>query len=452
MTTGSPFGHILSFATPLLLGSILQQTYSMIDAAIVGRWLGINSLAGVGASTSVVFLILGFCNGCTAGFGIPVAQSFGAKDYDSLRSYVKNSYALGIAISLTLTIICSLLCAPILRWMQTPDDIFTDAYTYLLITFIGIPFSFFYNLLASIIRALGDSKTPFFFLLIASVLNVILDLLFIIPFGWGVSGAAIATLLAQAISTIMCWRYMNQHYILLRSMKDKRFSPKDATTGELNWNSMKRLLGMGVPMGMQFSITAIGSIMLQSSNNALGTACVSAFTAGMRIKMFFICPFETLGIAMATYCGQNLGARQINRIKKGIKSAMLMMTTYTAVTITILLIFSRHLSMLFVDPSETEVLDKSEQFLHTTCLFYITLGTLCILRYSLQGVGRTKLSMMSGVSEMIARIVISLTLVPAFGFTGVCFGDPAAWIAADMFLIPAMILTYKKLNKEALTC
>lgn len=443
MTVGAPFRLILNFAMPLLLGSILQQTYSLIDAAIVGRYLGINALAGVGASTSVTFLILGFCNGCTGGFGIPIAQSFGAKNYTRMRSYIYNSYWVGGAISVILAIITSLLCAPILKWMQTPDIIFDDAYNYLLITFIGIPFSLSYNLLASIIRALGDSKTPFLFLLIASVLNVAFDLIFIVLFGWGTAGAAIATVIAQGISVILCRRYMHRHFPIL-----KETAPIGGIRERLSRRNIKTLLGMGIPMGLQFSITAIGSIILQSANNSLGAIYVTAFTASMRIKMFFICPFENLGIVMATYCGQNLGAGQIDRIRSGIKSAMGMMTCYTLFTMIILLLFSRDLSTLFVDSSETEILDRSEQFLHISCFFYIFLGTLCILRYSLQGVGFTNLSMLSGVFEMIARITVSLTLVPLFGFIGVAIGDPSAWIAADIFLIPAMWKVYRKLKNR----
>lgn len=443
MTVGAPFRLILNFAMPLLLGSILQQTYSLIDAAIVGRYLGINALAGVGASTSVTFLILGFCNGCTGGFGIPIAQSFGAKNYTRMRSYIYNSYWVGGVISVILAIITSLLCAPILRWMQTPDIIFDDAYNYLLVTFIGIPFSLSYNLLASIIRALGDSKTPFLFLLIASVLNVVFDLIFIVLFGWGTAGAAIATVIAQGISVILCRRYMHRHFPIL-----KETAPVGGIRERLSRRNIKTLLGMGIPMGLQFSITAIGSIILQSANNSLGAIYVTAFTASMRIKMFFICPFENLGIVMATYCGQNLGAGQIDRIRSGIKSAMGMMTCYTLFTMIVLLLFARDLSTLFVNSSETEILDRSEEFLHISCFFYIFLGTLCILRYSLQGVGFTNLSMLSGVFEMIARIAISLTLVPLFGFIGVAIGDPAAWIAADIFLIPAMWTVYGKLKKR----
>ena len=440
MTGGAVFPLLFSFTMPLLLGNLLQQTYSLIDAAIVGKFLGINSLAAVGASTSVIFLILGFCNGCCAGFGIPVAQKFGARDYATMRRYVAVGLQLATVMSVVIAAVSGFYCRDILRGMQTPGNIFDGAYDYLFVTFIGIPCTFFYNLLASIMRALGDSKTPFWFLLFSTVLNVFLDLFCILVLGWGVMGAAIATVFSQGLSAILCYLYMLRKFPILRatSSEDRRFHTGLART----------LLAMGVPMGLQFSITAIGSIMLQSANNALGTACVAAFTSAARIKMFFICAFESLGIAMATYCGQNYGAGKPERILQGIKVSSLMMLTYAAATWMILMLGSRSLALLFVAPSEVEILDYTEQFLHISCWFFPAVGLLCILRYAIQGVGFSTLAMLSGVSEMIARILVSLYAVPAFGFLGVCFGDPLAWVAADLFLIPAFLYVYKKIKKR----
>lgn len=440
MTGGAVFPLLFSFTMPLLLGNLLQQTYSLIDAAIVGKFLGINSLAAVGASTSVIFLILGFCNGCCAGFGIPVAQKFGARDYATMRRYVAVGLQLATVMSVVIAAVSGFYCRDILRGMQTPGNIFDGAYDYLFVTFIGIPCTFFYNLLASIMRALGDSKTPFWFLLFSTVLNVFLDLFCILVLGWGVMGAAIATVFSQGLSAILCYLYMLRKFPILRatSSEDRRFHTGLART----------LLAMGVPMGLQFSITAIGSIMLQSANNALGTACVAAFTSAARIKMFFICAFESLGIAMATYCGQNYGAGKPERILQGIKVSSLMMLTYAAATWMILMLGSRSLALLFVAPSEVEILDYTEQFLHISCWFFPAVGLLCILRYAIQGVGFSNLAMLSGFSEMIARILVSLYAVPAFGFLGVCFGDPLAWVAADLFLIPAFLYVYKKIKKR----
>lgn len=437
MTSGPCLPLIFNFTLPLLLGNMLQQTYSLIDAAIVGKFLGINALASVGASTSVVFLILGFCNGCCGGFGIPVAQKFGARDYVSMRRLVSVSLKLAGMMSVGIALITCLLCAFILRTMQTPENIFQDAYWYLLITFIGVPCTFFYNLLSSIIRALGDSKTPFWFLLFSTILNVLLDLLCILVFHWGVAGAAIATVFSQGVSAVLCYFYMYRKFEILRMQPaDKRFRPELA----------RQLIFVGIPMGLQFSITAIGSIMLQSANNALGTACVAAFTAAMRIKMFFLCMLESLGIAMATFCGQNYGAGKPERIWTGVKAASLMMIVYVAAVAIILWGFSEKFVLLFVDPSETEIIADAALFLHISVSFFPVLGLLCILRYSIQGAGYTKLAMFSGVSEMIARILVSVVAVPLWGFWAVCFGDPTAWAFADAFLIPAFIYVYRRLR------
>lgn len=437
MTSGASFPLILNFTLPLLLGNLLQQTYSLMDAAIVGKYLGINALASVGASTSVVFLILGFCTGCCSGFSIPVAQKFGARDYVTMRRFISVSLKISGVMSVALAIITSLLCAFILRTMQTPENIFDGAYSYLLITFIGIPSIFFYNLLSGIIRALGDSKTPFWFLLLSSVLNIILDLFCIIVLGWGVAGAAIATVFSQGVSSVLCYIYMNRKYEILKTTPSERRFRSDIA---------RQLLGIGVPMGLQFSITAIGSIMLQSANNALGTACVAAFTAAMRIKMFFMCALDSLGIAMATYSGQNYGAGKPIRIWQGIKSSYVMMLVYVAAINIIIWCFAEKFALLFIDPSETEVIKDTALFLHINLSFFPLLGSLIILRYTIQGAGYTKLAMFSGVSEMVARIMVSLVVVPLFGYLGVCYGDPTAWLFANLFLTPAFIYVYRRLK------
>ena len=436
MTAGRALPLIFNFTMPLLMGNLLQQTYSLVDAAIVGRFLGINALASVGASTSVVFLILGFCNGCCGGFGIPVAQKFGARDYSTMRRYVSVSLQLAAVMSVVIAIITSILCGDILLMMRTPDIIFQDAYYYLLITFIGVPCTFFYNLLSSIIRALGDSKTPFWFLLFSTILNILLDLFCILVLDWGVAGAAIATVFSQGVSAVLCYRYMMRRFDILRGTPDER---------KFNGALARTLMYIGVPMGLQFSITAIGSIMLQSANNALGTACVAAFTAAMRIKMFFMCPLESLGIAMATYTGQNYGAGKPERIWMGVKVSALMMIIYWAFTFCVLMLGARTFALLFVEVSELEILKDTELFLRISVSFFPVLGLLCILRYTIQGAGYTNLAMLSGVSEMIARVLVSLYAVPAFGYLAVCFGDPTAWIAAVLFLVPAFIFVYRRL-------
>ena len=348
------------------------------------------------------------------------------------------SLQLAVVMSVVIAIVTSLFCADILKVMRTPETIFRNAYYYLLVTFIGVPCTFFYNLLSSIIRALGDSKTPFWFLLFSTVLNVLLDLFCILVLDWGVTGAAIATVISQGVSAGLCYFYMMRKFEILKTtVAERKFQTSLART----------LLYIGVPMGLQFSITAIGSIMLQSANNALGTACVAAFTAAMRIKMFCMCPLESLGIAMATYSGQNYGAGKPERIWAGIKASGWMMLVYCAFVFVVLLLGAKTFALLFVEASELEILKDTELFLHISVIFFPVLGLLCILRYTIQGAGYTNLAMLSGVSEMIARTLVSLFAVPAWGYFAVCFGDPTAWVFADLFLIPAFIYVYGRIKR-----
>lgn len=439
LTSGATLPLILNFTIPILLGSLLQQTYSIIDAAIVGKLLGINELAAVGASSSVIFLILGFCNGCCNGFGIPIAQKFGSHDYGMMRKYIYTSLKVSLILSVGIAIISSIMCTTILRSMKTPEQIFNDAYYYLLFTFIGIPFTFFYNLLASIIRALGDSKTPFYFLLFSTILNIILDIFCILTLKWGVAGAAIATLISQGLSAILCYFYMIRKFDLLKGTKEEK---------KFHSSCAKMLLAIGCPMGLQFSITAIGSIMLQSANNSLGTSCVAAFTAGARLKIFFISPFESLGIAMATFTGQNYGAGKPQRIGAGIKSAILLMIIYSIFSFIIIKYGTNIMSLMFVSANDIEIIKNTELFMHTSSFFFPILGILCILRYTIQGAGYTTFAMISGVAEMIARTIVSIFAVPTFGYLAICYGDPMAWIAADIFLIPAFLYVYQRIKRH----
>ena len=441
LTSGRPLPLILNFTLPLLMGNLLQQTYSLVDAVIVGRFLGIDALASVGASTSVVFLILGFCNGCCGGFGIPVAQKFGARDYGEMRRYVFVSLRLAAVMSVAVAAVTSFWCGDILRIMQTPGNIFPGAYAYLLVTFLGIPCTFYYNLLACVIRALGDSRTPFWFLLFSTVLNIVLDLFCILVLGWGVAGAAIATVFSQGVSAALCYRYMMRRFEVLRGdASERRFSGKLA----------RRLLSIGVPMGLQFSITAVGSIMLQSANNALGTACVAAFTAAVRIKMFFMCPFESLGIAMATYGGQNYGCGDVKRIKAGVKAALLAEFVYS-VTVALLMcaLLRPCLGLFFTgDVDISAMMPWAETYCYMTAMFFLPLCTIFIFRNIMQGCGYGFLPMMGGVSELIARLLVSMAAIQLLSYPLACFADPAAWIAAALFTGISYLFVIKKIEKE----
>lgn len=441
MTTGSPTRDILHFAWPLILGYILQQMYLIIDAVIVGRWIGVDALAAVGASTSVTFIILGFCNGSCAGFAIPIAQAFGAKDYKKMRSYVSNSYRIGVVFAVVITFLSCILCDRILRMINTPAEIFHDAYVFLLLQLLSIPFIIFYNLLSGQIRALGNSKQPFFFLIFSSGVNIILDVILILIMRLGVEGAGIATLLSQALASLLCWFYIRRKMqILIPKGDERRYDNKRISI----------LLNNGVPMGLQFSITGIGIIMLQSANNALGTICVASFTASMRIKYLFTCVFENIGVAMATYCGQNIGARNLGRIKLGLKSAVKIMLIFFVFCVIVIYPFADDMMRLFVNANEGEVVSNAAQLMRISATFYPALGILTILRYSIQGLGYSNLSMMSGVMEMIARTAVSIWIVPTMAWTGVCYADPMAWVAADMFLIPAMFFLYRHIKQRIL--
>lgn len=439
MTVGSPTRDIIRFALPLILGYILQQMYLIIDAAIVGRWIGVDALAAVGASSSIMFLIMGFCNGSCAGFAIPIAQAFGAKDLAKMRSYVSNAIRIAVIFAIVITLLSTMFCSKVLRLVNTPADIFHDAWVFLFLQFMAIPFTLAYNLLSGFIRALGNSRQPFFFLIFSSLLNITLDVVLILLLGWGVAGAGWATLLSQAFSALLCLSYIRRRMpLLIPRGAERRFDNKRVSI----------LLNNGVPMGLQFSITGIGIIMLQSANNALGTVYVAAFTASMRIKYLFTCVFENIGVAMATYCGQNIGARRLDRVATGIRSAIKVMAVYFVATLAIIYPFADEMMTLFVSSGEQAVITNAAMFMRVSNYFYPALGLLTIFRYSIQGLGYSNLSMLSGVMEMMARCGVSLWLVPALGFLGVCYGDPAAWCCADLFLIPAFIGLYKHLERK----
>ena len=442
MTVGKPTAKIVSFALPLIMGYILQQVYLIVDAAIVGRWIGVGALAAVGASSSIMFLIMGFCNGSCAGFSIPIAQSFGAKDYSKMRAYVANALRVATVIAVVLTVITCIFCNRILRVVNTPEDIFHDASVFLFLQFLTIPFTIAFNLLAGFIRALGNSRQPFYFLIAASLLNVLLDVLLILVIGLGVEGAGIATLLSQLFSALLCVIYIRKHLqVLIPTGSERAYQDK----------MVGRLLNAGIPMGLQFSITGIGIIMLQSANNALGTVYVAAFTASMRVKYLFTCVFENIGVAMATYCGQNVGAWKLQRIITGVRSAIIIMLAYFVFTMLIIYPFADEMMMAFVDnssASSTAIVENAAMFMRIANYFYPVLGLLTILRYSIQGMGYSNLSMLSGVMEMIARCGVSLWIVPMFHFLGVCYGDPVAWVSADLFLIPAFVYVYRRLRKH----
>lgn len=438
MTQGSPMKLILGFSVPLLFGFLFQQFYSVVDTVIVGRFLGVNALAGVGSTGSVNFLIIGFCMGVCNGFAIPLAHKFGAKDYAGLRQFTANAMWLSIAFAVVMTLVTSLLCRNILTLMKTPEDIFEHAYIYILIIFIGIPATYLYNMLSGIIRAMGDSKTPLVFLTLSSLLNIALDLVCILNFGMGVAGAALATVVSQGVSGVLCLLYMIKKFPLLH-IKKEEWKP--------NPSHMATLCGMGIPMGLQYSITAIGSVILQTSVNTLGAVAVASVTAAGKVSMFFCCPFDAMGSTMATYGGQNVGAKKLDRLGQGMKACIILGSVYSLLACAVLSLFGDRLAALFIDAASPELLENARLLLIVNSAFFIPLALVNIVRFMIQGMGFGTLAILAGVCEMVARSLAGLFLVPAFGFTGVCFASPLAWIFADAFLIPAYLHVKKKLQR-----
>ena len=437
MTSGSTMKLILGFAVPLLMGMLFQQVYSLVDTIIVGRFLGVSALAAVGATGSINFLIVGFCQGICNGFALPVAQRFGAKDYDGLRKYVGNSAVLSIIFGGAITLITVIACRPILELMQTPADIIDLSYHYIVVIFAGIPAIMLYNILSAYLRSLGDSITPVIFLVLSAGLNIGLDLLFIVTFHLGVFGAAFATVLSQPVSGILCLILIIKKFDLLHLKRED---------WKLDWGYSRYLLIMGLPMGLQYSITAIGSVILQASVNTLGSTAVASMTAGSRISMFVVCPFDALGSTMATFGGQNVGAGRLDRLGRGLRSAVILGAIYSALILVVLIFFGRDLILLFVSAKEAAVIAQAKQFLVTNAAFYLMLALVNIVRFLIQGMGFSGFAVFAGVFEMVARTLVGLVFVPIFGFTAACSANPLAWIFADCFLIPAFFHCRKKLQ------
>lgn len=438
MTKGSPMKLILGFAVPLLFGLIFQQFYSMVDTIIVGLYLGVDALAAVGATGSVNFLIIGFCMGVCNGFALPIAQEFGAGNAPRLRKYVANSVWLSVIFAVVMTVVVSLLCRPILQLMRTPDNIIDGAYNYIIVIFIGIPVVFLYNITAAIIRSLGDSKTPVIFLIMAAILNIFLDLLLIIVIPMGVAGAAVATVLSQAIAGVCCLVYMCRKFPILHLSKE-----------EWRWSGecVAKLCNMGIPMGLQYSITAIGSVILQSAVNGIGSNAVAAVTAGGKVSMLLVCPFDALGSTMATYGGQNIGAGKLERVGKGLKSCVLLGLAYSVIAAVAIFALGKMMLLLFLKPDETVILANAYDYIRMNSLFYFPLALVNIVRFLIQGMGFSKLAVFAGAFEMLARSLMGFVLVPIFGFSAVCFANPLAWIFADIFLIPAYFYVKKKMER-----
>ncbi len=439
MTVGSPLKNIVKFCLPLMIGNLFQQLYNMADTIIVGRFVGKMALSAVGSVGSLNFLIIGSIIGLCSGFAIPVARAFGAGNEKALKKYVANIIYVSVVMAVVLTVLAVAFTRPLLRILNIPDDIFDEAYSYIVIIFAGISATMFYNLLAGIVRSLGDSKTPLYFLVFSSILNIGLDLFFIIAFDMGVKGAAIATVVSQIISGLLCFVYIKRSFPILALTKETRV---------VDWKCIRDVLKDGFPMAFQMSLTAVGSVMLQSCVNNLGSEIIAAMTIGSKTQLMIVLPSETIGITMATYCGQNLGAKKPDRIKKGLVQASMLAVGYSVAGFFIAKYLGSYIGLLFIDSSETQVLALAQQFLDTCAWFYPVLSLLFVFRNALQGVGYSFTAMTAGIFELAARSVGGLVFVNKWGWNAACFVNPAAWISADILLIPACIIVLGKLGKK----
>lgn len=426
MTEGRPLKLIVAFYLPLLLGNLFQQFYSMVDSIIVGQFVGVNALAGVGSTGSLNFLILGFATGVCGGFSILYGQRFGAKDYSGMRRYILNALYLVIAIAAVLTPVTVLLCRPMLQMLNTPDSVIDYAYSYFVIILGGMFFTMLYNVAASILRSIGDSRTPLVMLILSAFINIALDLALVLWFHMGVRGTAVATIVSQAVSAIASFLYMFKRYRILRPSRKEM---------AVQLHKVRELLGVGLPMALQFSITAIGSIMLQYAINGLGASAVAAVTAADKIGGICIGIIEMIGMALVTYASQNVGAGRIDRISSGLKAAMGFSYCICAVLMLMAFLFGRQLCTLFVDSQETALLDMAQQYLRINVSFYPVIVLLIVFRYTVQGMGFSTLAMLAGVSELIGRGVAAFGLTAIWGLVGVSLASPLAWILATIILI-----------------
>ena len=440
LTVGKPLFQILRFALPLVLGTLFQQLYSFADTVIVGRCLGTDALGAVGTTYSLNFLILGFVQGACVGFGIPVAETFGAKDKGGLRKYLFNGALLCVVLSVVFTISTTLMAGPLLQLIHTPEELYADAVLYIRIIFLGIPATVLYNYASSVLRAMGDSQHPFYFLLAASVLNIGLDYLLIVSMGMGVDGAAIATVLSQLLSGGLC-----AFWFFTRTAKQEELTFRGQSS-LLSAGHCKRLAYIGFPMGFEYSVSAIGAVIMQDAINLLGSTAVAAQTAGEKIRQMFTLPMESVGMAMATYVGQNHGAHRTDRIKQGIKDGCTIQLTYCVAAWVVIFFIKPYAVGLVLGDADPAVTAGAIQYLAIMSMLFCFHGLLMIFRNTLQGLGYSVQAIISGVGELIGRSLGGLLAVKTgLGYVGICLSNPFAWGLAMLY---CMFMVRRVLKRE----
>ena len=438
LTTGRPWRVILAFSIPLLLGNVVQQLYQFADAIVVGRHLGVTSLAAVGATGSLLFLLLGFAWGLTSGFAIPIAQAFGARDDAAVRRSVATGVLLSAITSVILTVGAPLLAGPILALLQTPLELMPEATIFTQISFLGASATMFFNYLSAIIRAIGDSKTPLVFLTIACALNVALVVLMVGPLEWGVGGAALATVVAQAVSVALCLEFVRRRLPMLHLRRtDWRVSGAD----------IAEHLRLGLPMGFQASIIAIGTLTVQVALNTLGADAVAAYTTGSRVDSLAVALLSSLGLAVSMYAAQNHGGRRPDRIRRGVVEATWMAVGAGLVLGGLLIAFGAPMVRLFIGDGSDDVVDLAHRMLIINGCGYWALGMLFVLRGALQGLGHTLVPTATGVIELVMRVGAAVVLGALIGFDGVALSNPLAWVGAIILLVPAYVRAHRALGK-----
>lgn len=440
LTVGKPLFQILRFALPLVLGTLFQQLYSFADTVIVGRCLGTDALGAVGTTYSLNFLILGFVQGACVGFGIPVAETFGAKDKGGLRKYLFNGALLCVVLSVVFTISTTLMAGSLLQLIHTPEELYADAVLYIRIIFLGIPATVLYNYASSVLRAMGDSQHPFYFLLAASVLNIGLDYLLIVSMGMGVDGAALATVLSQLLSGGLC-----AFWFFTRTAKQEELTFRGQSS-LLSAGHCKRLAYIGFPMGFEYSVSAIGAVIMQDAINLLGSTAVAAQTAGEKIRQMFTLPMESVGMAMATYVGQNHGAHRTDRIKQGIKDGCTIQLTYCVAAWVVIFFVKPYAVGLVLGDADPAVTAGAIQYLAIMSMLFCFHGLLMIFRNTLQGLGYSVQAIISGVGELIGRSLGGLLAVKTgLGYVGICLSNPFAWGLAMLY---CMFMVRRMLKRE----
>lgn len=418
MTTGNPVKLILTFSVPLLIGNIFQQFYNLADSIIVGKFINADALAAIGVTASLTFLFFAICNGFASGGGILVSQSFGRGDTREVKNCIANTGYIMICLPLIVGFLAFFLSRPILHLLDTPEDIFEDALSYIRLMCAGLLFVSVYNYISSMMRALGDSKTPLYFLIFTCILNVLLDLLFICVFKQGIMGAGIATLISQFVSNILCLAYafkFNEYF---------QFTKKDLSFNKIIFIQTIKL---GIPLSLQFSLIAVSCMALQRVVNAYGAVTVAAFTATSRIEQIIHQPYQTLSAALSTFCGQNYGAKKNDRVINGYHKTLLMMVIFTAVMVPLIQIFARQIAGIFVD--EKDVIEMSAEAMRITSYFYVCLGMIYVVRGVLNGLGDAFFALLNGIVEVIGRFAVPLilTAIPVIGLWGIWWSVGVVW-------------------------